>query len=166
VNAAGISAIAPAAVTSRAGIEELLGVNLIAPMMLCAAVLPEMRAAGRGCIINIVSELALVAQPGFTAYCASKGGLLAYTRALALECAHDGIQVNAICPGPVDTPMLRREFASTEDPEAECEAAVSTMPIGRLGEASEIAHIALFLANAPGIMQGAVIVADGGKTLQ
>jgi NAD(P)-dependent dehydrogenase (short-subunit alcohol dehydrogenase family) len=166
VNAAGISRIIPAANYDPATVGSILAVNLQAPMALCAGVLPGMRAAGGGVIINIVSELALVAQPGYTAYCASKGGLLAYTRALALECAAQGIRINAICPGPIDTPMLQGEFAVADDPAAERQAAIATMPIGRLGRANEIAELAVFLANAPALVQGAVLLADGGKTLQ
>jgi NAD(P)-dependent dehydrogenase (short-subunit alcohol dehydrogenase family) len=166
VNAAGISRIRPAERFDPEEAGRILAVNLLAPMALCAGVLPGMRAARGGCIVNIISELALVAQPGFSAYCASKGGLLAYARALALECAPLGIRVNSVCPGPIDTPMLQREFTHATDPVAERAAAVATVPIGRLGRPEEIAEIAVFLATAPALMQGAVLIADGGKTLQ
>lgn len=166
VNAAGISRIRPAERYDSEEAMRILAVNLLAPMALCAGVLPGMRAARGGSIVNIISELALVAQPGFSAYCASKGGLLAYTRALALECAPLGIRVNSICPGPIDTPMLQREFANAADPDAERAAAVATVPLGRLGRPEEIAEIAVFLATAPALVQGSIIVADGGKTLQ
>lgn len=166
VNAAGISRIRRADRFDADEAQQILAVNLLAPMALCAGVLPAMRAARDGAIVNLVSELALVAQPGYTAYCASKGGLLAYTRALALECAPLGIRVNGICPGPIDTPMLQREFATASDPAAERAAAVATIPLGRLGRPEEIAEIALFLATAPALVQGAFLVADGGKTLQ
>ena len=166
INAAGISRIRPAHRYDAAEAQQILAINLLAPMALCAGVLSGMRAAHQGCIVNLVSELALVAQPGFSAYCASKGGLLAYTRALALECAPLGIRVNGICPGPIDTPMLQREFATAADPDADRAAAVATVPLGRLGRPEEIADIAVFLATAPALVQGAIIVADGGKTLQ
>lgn len=165
VNAAGVSRILAAERTGRRDAEAILAINLLAPMGLCAGVIPAMRAARSGRIINIVSELALVAQPGFSAYCASKGGLLAYTRALALECAPMGISVNSICPGPVDTPMLRREFSIAADPDAERDAAIATIPIRRLGDPAEIAEVAVFLATAPALVHGSAIVVDGGKTL-
>lgn len=165
VNAAGISRIRAADAFDDAETSAIMAINLIAPMRLCAAVLPGMRNAGGGAIVNLVSELALVAQPGFTAYCASKGGLLAYTRALALECAPVGIRVNALCPGPIDTPMLQAEFAACADPELERVSTVAGIPIGRLGRVEEVAEAALFLATAPPLIQGAALVADGGKTL-
>jgi NAD(P)-dependent dehydrogenase (short-subunit alcohol dehydrogenase family) len=166
VNAAGVSLVHAVEDTGRGDIEALLAINLLAPMALCAGVVPAMKAARAGTIITIASELALVAQPGFAAYCASKGAVLAFTRVLALECAPFAIRVNAICPGPIDTPMLRREFAAAPSPTDEAAAATATVPIGRLGTAEEVAAVALFLAgSAPALLQGAAIVVDGGKTL-
>lgn len=166
VNAAGISFVRMAEANVRRDTESLLAINLLAPMALCAGALPAMKAARSGTIITIASELALVAQPGFSAYCASKGAVLAFTRALALECATFGIRVNAICPGPIDTPMLRREFATGGEPTAEAAMTMASVPIGRLGTPAEIADVAVFLADgAPALLQGASILVDGGKTL-
>lgn len=166
VCAAGISRIAPFTEMSDQDYVDQLAVNLLAPMRCCRAVLPAMRAQKRGRIIIIVSELAEVAQPGYVAYCATKGGLRAFVRALALECAGDGIQINGVSPGPVDTPMLRSEFTRFPDPAAEAAAAEASMPIGRLGRAEEIAAIVTWLASdAPALLHGHLILADGGKTL-
>lgn len=165
VNAAGISRIRPADRYDAEETAAILAINLVAPMRLCSMAVARMRPLGRGAIVNIASELALVAQPGYTAYCASKGGILAYTRALALECAPLGIRVNAVCPGPIDTPMLQREFAHGSDAGAERDAAIRTMPIGRLGRPEEVAEAVAFLLAAPALVQGAALVVDGGKTL-
>ncbi|MEM9484669.1 MAG: SDR family oxidoreductase, partial [Cyanobacteria bacterium P01_F01_bin.116] len=110
--------------------------------------------------------LGLVGQPLYGAYCATKGGVLALTRALATEWSAQNIRVNAICPGPIDTPMIHSEFSLGSDPAAEETAAVATIPAGRLGKPEDIARVALFLATSDAdFVHGAAIVADGGKTI-
>jgi NAD(P)-dependent dehydrogenase (short-subunit alcohol dehydrogenase family) len=125
-----------------------------------------MQQQGHGVIINTASELAIVAQPFYAAYCASKGAVLSFTRALALEYAQANIRINALCPGPIDTPMLQQEFNVDSDPVEARNQGIATMPIGRLGTPEEIAQVALFLAaDAPALMHGASIVVDGAKTI-
>ncbi|NEQ27867.1 MAG: SDR family oxidoreductase, partial [Microcoleus sp. SIO2G3] len=103
--------------------------------------------------------------PYYAAYCATKGAVLSLTRALAVEWAAKNIRVNAICPGPIDTPMLHAEFALGTDPQAEQQAVVQTIPLGRLGTPEDIADVAVFLASdAARFMQGAAVTVDGGKT--
>ncbi len=165
-NVAGVSEVLTIEETDEEALMRTLGVNLLAPYRLCQQVVPHMKAAGRGAIVNVASELAFVAQPGFSAYCASKGGVLAFTRALALELAEHGVRANVLCPGPIDTPMLQAEFRTEADPAAAERAAVATIPMGRLGQAEEIARAALFLASdQASFMLGASILVDGGKTL-
>ena len=94
----------------------LFAVNFVAAFRITRTLLPALRASGRGAVINIASELALVGQPDYSAYCATKGAMLAWSRALAIELAGDGIRVNAVCPGPVDTAMLQEEFATHGNP--------------------------------------------------
>jgi NAD(P)-dependent dehydrogenase (short-subunit alcohol dehydrogenase family) len=119
-----------------------------------------------GVIINTASELAVVAQPLYTAYCASKGAVLSFTRALALEYAQSNIRINALCPGPIDTPMLQQEFDLDADPLTAKAQGIASMPIGRLGTPEEIAQVALFLAtDAPALMHGASLIVDGAKTI-
>lgn len=138
-------------------------VNFAAVFHTCRAALPAM--GGGGTIINVVSELATVGLPGYSAYCASKGATLAFTRALAAELGPRGIRVNALCPGPTDTPMLRGEFASTGDPHAERQATIDGIPLGRLGRAEEIADVACFLASdGASFVTGATLLVDGGRT--
>lgn len=165
-NVAGVSEVCTIEDTDEAVLARTLGVNMLAPYRMCRRVAPLMKRAGSGVIVNVVSELAFVAQPGFTAYCASKGAVVAFTRALALELAPHGVRVNALCPGPIDTPMLRAEFDTESDPAAARADAISTIPVGRLGRAEEIARVALFMVSeGASFMQGAAIMVDGGKTI-
>ena len=99
-------------------------------------------------MVNIASELALIGQAGYAAYCASKGAVLAWSRALAVELAPAGIRVNVVCPGPIGTALLEADFA-----------------LGRLGTPFDIAAVVTFLAsNAAAFVTGATWVVDGGKT--
>ncbi|MGB5092202.1 MAG: SDR family oxidoreductase [Parvibaculum sp.] len=162
---AGISFVKPIEETSDADCERAIAVNFMSAFRLARAILPRMKAQGGGVILNTASELSLVGQPGFTAYCASKGAILAYTRALALETAQYGIRVNALCPGPVETPMLMAEFETGPEASVERTQAEKSIPLGRLGRPEEIAEVAVFLASdRASFVHGATILADGGKT--
>ncbi|HHP7244985.1 MAG TPA: SDR family NAD(P)-dependent oxidoreductase [Elainellaceae cyanobacterium] len=165
-NNAGISSVQPFPEVSRTSLEHIFAINVFAIYRLCQLVIPYMQAQGGGVIINTASELSMVAQPLFTAYCATKGAVLSFTRALALEYARHNIRINTLCPGPIDTPMLQHEFATESNPEKAQMESIESIPIGRLGNAQEIAQVALFLASeAPPLMHGSSIVVDGGKTL-
>lgn len=164
-NNAGISLFKPITETTEAELDQLMGVNLKGVFFGCKHAIPQMVAQGGGVIINTASELALVGQPRMGAYCATKGAVLALTRSLALEWAHAGIRINALCPGPTDTAMLRAEFQSGDDPAAEEAAAIQSIPLGRLGNPAEIANAALFLASDDAsFVHGVALTADGGKT--
>ncbi|MEB3209868.1 MAG: SDR family oxidoreductase [Leptolyngbyaceae bacterium] len=165
-NNAGISILKPITETTEADLDRLLGVNLKGVFFGCKHAIAQMVTQGGGVIINTASELGIVGQPLYSAYCATKGGVLALTRALATEWASQNIRVNAICPGPIDTPMIHAEFAIGSDPDEERKAAIATIPQGRLGKPEDIARVALFLATEDAaFVQGAAIVADGGKTI-
>lgn len=165
-NNAGISILEPFTEVTDATLETILAVNFKSVFYPCQQVIPLMQQQGSGVIINTASELAIVAQPLYSAYCASKGAVLSLTRALALEYAQSGIRINALCPGPIDTPMLNQEFDQESDPARAKAEGIKTMPIGRLGRAEEIAQVALYLASeAPALMHGASLVVDGGKTI-
>ncbi len=164
-NNAGISVVTPFHETDAETLEKILAVNFLSVFYLCQQVIPTMQQRG-GVIINTASELAIVAQPLYAAYCASKGAVLSFTRALALEYAQSNIRINALCPGPIDTPMLQHEFDIATDPLKAKAQGIASMPIGRLGNPEEIAQVALFLASdAPALMHGASIVVDGAKTI-
>lgn len=165
-NNAGLSILKPITDTTEADLDRLLSVNFKGLFFGCKHAIPVMAAQGSGVIINTASELAFVGQPLYSAYCATKGAILAFTRALALECAPKGIRANAICPGPVTTPLLQVEFDLAEDPAAVAAAAAKELPIGRLGTPEDIANVVTFLASdEASYIVGAGILADGGRTI-
>lgn len=165
-NNAGISIVEPFLEVTPANLERLMAVNFLATFYLCQQVIPKMLQQGDGVIINTASELSVVAQPLYTAYCASKGAVLSFTKALALEYAQTNLRINAISPGPIDTGMLQSEFAIDSHPDQARQAAIATMPIGRFGTPEEIAQVALYLASdAPRLLHGAALLVDGAKTI-
>ena len=136
-------------------------VNLTSVYLCCKAQLPYMRRQQRGSIINTASFVAVMgAATSQIAYSASKGGVLAMTRELGVQFAREGIRVNALCPGPVDTPLLRELFAA--DPERAARRLVH-VPMGRFAEADEIAGAALFLASDDSsFVTASTFLVDGG----
>lgn len=165
-NNAGISIVEPFLTVSQATLEKIVAVNFLSTFYLCQQVIPIMQQQKEGVIINTASELAVVAQPLYSAYCASKGAVLSFTRALALEYARDNIRINALCPGPVETQMLDQEFELDADPVKAKAESIAGMPIARLGQPDEIAQVALFLASdAPRFLHGSTLLVDGGKTI-
>jgi NAD(P)-dependent dehydrogenase (short-subunit alcohol dehydrogenase family) len=165
VNNAGVSRLRPLEETDDALLDWLFAVNFNAAFRITRRLLPTLRAGGRGAIVNIASELALVGHPGYSAYCATKGAVLAWSRALAIELAADGIRVNAVCPGPVDTMMLQEEFATHGQPAEARAAEIGMIPLARLGAPQDIAAVVAFLASdAAAFVTGAAWPVDGGKT--
>jgi NAD(P)-dependent dehydrogenase (short-subunit alcohol dehydrogenase family) len=136
-------------------------VNLTSVYLCCKAVIPVMRAGGRGSIINTASFVAVMgAATSQISYTASKGGVLAMSRELGVQFAREGIRVNALCPGPVDTPLLRELFAS--DPERAARRMVH-IPMGRFADATEIANAVLFLASdESSFVTASTFLVDGG----
>ena len=136
-------------------------VNLTSVYLCCKAVIPVMRARGRGSIINTASFVAVMgAATSQISYTASKGGVLAMSRELGVQFAREGIRVNALCPGPVDTPLLRELFAS--DPERAARRLVH-VPMGRFADATEIANAVLFLASdESSFVTASTFLVDGG----
>ena len=165
VNNAGIARVQSFVTSEDVLLDRLLAVNFTAVFRVTRALVPALRASGRASVVNIASELALIGQPGYTAYSATKGAILAFTRALAAELAVEGIRVNAVCPGPIDTPLLAGEFALADDPVAARAGEIATVPLGRLGVPRDIASVVAFLAgDAAGFVTGAAWPVDGGKT--
>ncbi len=165
VNNAAVEVDATVEETSVGQWDETLAVNIRAPGLLCAAAIPHMRTAGGGVIVNIASIDGLWAEPALPAYCASKGALIAMTRAIAIDHGRDGIRCVAICPSYVRTAMLEQFFQSQADPAAALAGGVAMHPIGRLAEPSDIADLAVFLASdRASFLTGHVYMADGGMT--
>jgi NAD(P)-dependent dehydrogenase (short-subunit alcohol dehydrogenase family) len=142
--------------------ERVMQVNLKGVWLGCRAAVPAMVDSGGGSIVNVASFVALVgAATAQMAYTASKGGVLAMTRELAVEYARQGIRANSICPGPIETPLLAELLA---DPERRQRRLVH-IPIGRFGRPDEIAKAALFLASDDAsFVTGSALVVDGGIT--
>jgi NAD(P)-dependent dehydrogenase (short-subunit alcohol dehydrogenase family) len=165
VNNAGVARLRPLGQSDDALLDWLFAVNFTAAFRITRTLLPALRASRRGTVVNIASELALIGQPDYSAYCATKGAVLAWSRALAIELAADGIRVNTVCPGPVDTAMLKGEFMSHGNPAAARSAEMATIPLARLGAPEDIATVVGFLASdAAAFVTGAAWPVDGGKT--
>ena len=141
---------------------QVIDINLKGVFLGCKYGIPAMLESGGGSIINTASFVAVVgAATSQIAYTASKGGVLAMTREIAVEYARENIRANALCPGPVNTPLLAEFLA---DPEVR-ERRMVHVPMGRLAEASEIARAALFLASpASSYVTGSTFLVDGGIT--
>ena len=146
--------------------DRVIEVNLKGTYLVSRQAVPEMAKSGGGSIINLASIMGLVGFPpgmrgGWTPYNPSKGGVVLFTRSLAVEVAKDNIRVNCICPGFVFTPMIE---SLTSDPET-LQSLMDKHPLGRLGQPEEIATVALFLASdESSFMTGSSVVADGGYT--
>jgi NAD(P)-dependent dehydrogenase (short-subunit alcohol dehydrogenase family) len=148
--------------TPRAEWDRTLAVNLTGAFLMAQAVLRAMRPRRSGLVINVASQLAHVAAEGRGAYCVSKSGLLALTRAIALDHAAEGIRSVALSPGAVLTERLTGTYGTAEAAEA---ALLARHPIGRLGRPEELAQAALFLASdGAAFMTGTDLVIDGGYT--
>ena len=136
-------------------------VNLTSVYLCCKAVIPHMRERGRGSIINTASFVAVMgAATSQISYTASKGGVLAMSRELGVQFAREGIRVNALCPGPVNTPLLQELFA--KDAERAARRLVH-VPMGRFGEPEEMANAVLFLASdESSFITASTVLVDGG----
>jgi meso-butanediol dehydrogenase/(S,S)-butanediol dehydrogenase/diacetyl reductase len=141
--------------------ERMLAVNLTGVFLASRAAVPLLRVAGRASVVHVASQLGLVGTVGSPAYCASKGGVISFGRAMALDHAAEGIRVNVVCPGPVDTPM----FAASSGPENIDDLVRTSIPLGRIGRPSELAAVITFLlSDESSFLTGSVIAADGGWT--
>jgi len=143
--------------------DRTVGVNLSGTFRVCRAVVPVMARGGGGAIVNLASVLGLGGLVGAGAYSASKGGVIALTRTLALEGAPAGVRANVLAPGFIDTPMVRDYVPKLEDPEQALLDLQAAHPIGRMGIAEEVAAAALWLSSdAASFITGAVLPVDGG----
>ena len=165
VNSAGIQRYGTVETTSPEIWDEVFAVNVRSMFLLAKHVLPLMRRNGGGAIVNVSSGQAVASQRNVVAYTASKGAINAMTRAMAVDHAAEGIRVNTIVPGSVDTPMLRASARAIapDDPDRVISEWGSGHPIGRVGQPAEIADACVFLASPlASYVTGAELRVDGG----
>jgi NAD(P)-dependent dehydrogenase (short-subunit alcohol dehydrogenase family) len=161
-NIAGTQSITNALDTTLESWEETFAVNTRGVFLCCKHAIPIMERSGGGAIVNLASVAGMVGFRKRVAYCASKGAVIAFTRALALDHVSDGIRVNAVCPGTVDTPWVNRLIEEAGDT---MEELVRRQPMGRLATAEEIALAVLYAASdEAAFMTGTSLVIDGGIT--
>jgi 2-keto-3-deoxy-L-fuconate dehydrogenase len=163
MTAAGFSCGGNVLTTDPADWDAVFRTNVGGTWLWSRAAVPEMQRQGRGSIITLASQLAIAGGSNNSAYIAAKGAIISLTRTMALDFAMDGIRVNAIAPGAIDTPMLRRSFARYADPDQVREASRHRHAMKRFGRAEDVAETALHLASdASSFTTGTVMVVDGG----
>ena len=163
-NNAGIGAVGDVTQATVDEWQRVFAVNVFGIAHLCAAVLPTMRGAGRGSIVNTCSVAADVGLVERAVYSASKGAVLGLTRAMAADEAENGIRVNCVSPGTVDGPWVRRLIEHSEDPGATRSALERRQPLGRLVAPEEVAKAVAFLAADTTFTTGQDLLLDGGIT--
>jgi len=167
VNNAGIGVYTPVLETSLEQWNRCLAVNLTGVFLCSKYALPHIKAAGGGAIVNIASVHSYQNVGGTAPYAASKGGVVALTRVMAIDHGRDNIRVNAICPGWIDTPLIRGIFANAPDPVEARRAVERRQILGRLGTPEEVGEAAAFLASdEASYITGASLMVDNGMTAQ
>lgn len=160
VNSAGIRSNGSITEVSEEDWDRTINTNLKGIFVVSRLAIPEMVKRGGGVIINVAARSGIAGQPGRAAYCASKGGAITLTEAMAMDHAKQKIRVNCICPGPTRTPMV-----DTSTPERLARYA-TRVPMGRIGEPEDIAYAALYLASDEGShVTAAILPVDGGMRL-
>jgi meso-butanediol dehydrogenase / (S,S)-butanediol dehydrogenase / diacetyl reductase len=160
VNSAGVRTNGSITEITEEQWDRTIGVNLKGVFVVSRLAIPEMIKRGGGVILNIGARSGMAGQAGRAAYCASKGGMITLTEAMAMDYARDKIRVNCICPGPTRTPMV-----DTSTPERLARYK-TRVPVGRIGEPEDIAHAALYLASDDASMvTAAILPVDGGMRL-
>lgn len=145
----------------------VLDTDLKGPWLFCKHVVPHMVSAGSGSVINVSSLNGLVGFPLSTAYGSAKGGLIVFTKDMAIELAQSGVRFNCVCPGVIETPMMERWTDLMPDKADAQRMLRGVMPIGRMGTADEVAGAIFFFASDDSALcQGAVLSVDGGFVAQ
>lgn len=165
-NNAGIEGFHPAPMLEEVPAEQwdaIVDVNLKGVMLCCKHAIPALRQSDGGAIVNTASIMSFAGYSRSYAYCASKSGVMGLTRAMALDYAAQGIRVNCICPGWIETAMVQRIADAQSDPERAYQYFVRQHPLGRLGRPEDIAYGALYLASdEASFVTGTALVIDGG----
>ncbi len=169
VASAGIQSYGTVVSTDEDTWDRTLDVNAKGVYQAAKYCIPEMAKRGGGAVVTVASVQGLFSQPNVAAYAASKGAVIAMTRTMAIDHAGDKIRANSICPGSIDTPLLRyaAEQMQPDDPDGAIKDWGGLHVLGRVGQPEEMAQVALFLcSDASSFVTGAAIVADGGLTIQ
>lgn len=163
LNTAGYAQFTPIEELSLAEWNRMLAVHLTGTFLVCRAALPRLRAAGGGAIVNVASVAALLARPSLGAYAAAKGGIISFSRQLALDAAADNVRVNVIAPGSVRTPMTAPVYAEPGDDDGRPMQPHAIQP--RLADPEELAApICFLLSDEASFFTASLVVADGGAT--
>lgn len=163
VNAAGIAAAAPLETLDDATWREVIDTNLSGSFYIARAAGLHMKASGGGSIVNVASDLASMGVAGLVHYAAAKAGVVGMTRGLAIELA-PLVRVNVVCPGPIDTPMLRTGIEQAGDPAQAMREKRASVPLGRLASPEEVARAIRFLAVEGTFATGTSMAYDGGTS--
>ena len=165
VNNAGVTLTRPFINTTDEDIDFLVGVNLKGTIFASQAAIPHMIESGGGAIVHDASNAGIVGRPWQPVYGATKAGIISLTKSMALAHAKDKVRVNCICPGSIDTPMLRGALSSSGDFEGNWRKTEMVIPLGRIGAPEDIANATLFLASdEAGYITGISLPVDGGRT--
>jgi NAD(P)-dependent dehydrogenase (short-subunit alcohol dehydrogenase family) len=166
-NNAGVGILRSVVDSTMQEYDYVMDVNVRGVFLCCKHAIPVMLGHGPGAIVNLASVASFVGFREDAAYCASKGAVLMLTRQLSLDYARQGIRVNAVCPGFIETPELRHYVEQQADPAAALAEVVGLHPIGRIGEPAEVAAVAAFLASDDAaFVTGAAVAVDGGLLTQ
>ena len=165
VNNAGINMTKRLPELELADWNRVFDTNLRSVYLFCRAAWPSFQSRRGGAIVNIASVMGQVGGVGAPAYCSTKAGIIMLSRCLAKDGARDGIRVNSICPGYIDTPIMARALQASSDPAKARQDIINKMPLGRMGAPAEIAAGALFLASAEAsYISGTELTIDGALT--
>lgn len=162
VNSAGVFKFDAIDDVSEADYDWIMDVNVKGSFFMCKYAMPELRKT-KGNIVNISSDAGIQGNTLSSAYCASKGAITIFTKALAVDVAAEGVRVNCVCPGDILTPMLDKDLARAENPDQYLKNLTEPYPVGRLGKPDEVASVVLFLASDASLFTtGAAWSVDGG----
>jgi NAD(P)-dependent dehydrogenase (short-subunit alcohol dehydrogenase family) len=166
-NNAAVQIVSKLVETSEDDWDRIHSVNLKGVFLCCKYAIPRIIQSGGGCVVNMASILGFVGDPDLAAYCAAKGGVIALTKAASLTYGPEGVRVNCICPGDVETPLLKEYFDKDPDPQKLRDEVSSKYALRRVASPKEIAKVALFLASDDSsFITGGMVVVDGGLTIK